>query len=75
MQTIGLFFALFFSLLGLTAILLLLIGWQYRSRQPAKVKIVILPGQSEKLEYTLRALRHLQERGFLDIQGIEHRGT
>ena len=75
MQTIGLFFALFFSLLGLTVLILFLIGWQYRSKKPAKVKIVILPGQNVKLEYTLRAVRDLQGSGFLDIQGIEHRGT
>ena len=74
MQAIGLFCTLFFSLLGITVLLLLLMGWQYRSKHPAKVKIVILPGQSEKLEYTLRTLHHLQDRGFLDIQGIEHRG-
>lgn len=73
MQAIGLFFALFFSLLGLTVLILLLTGRLFESKHPAKVKIIILSGQKEKLEYTMRTLRYLQGRGYLDICGIQHK--
>ncbi len=72
MQTIGLFFAAFFGTFLAAVLLLLARQWLFCSRHAAKVKVLILPGQEETLEYTLRALRYLQKTGRLNIQSIQH---
>ena len=74
MQAIGLFFAVFFCVIGAVTVILTLTGWLYRSKHLAKVKVVILPGQEEQLEYTMRALRHLHQSGQLNIQSVQHKG-
>ncbi len=73
MQTIGLFFSAFFGTVAAVAVLLLGKRWLYASKHLAKVKVMILPGQEERLEYTLRALRSLQKSGKLNIQSILHK--
>lgn len=72
MQAVGLFFAAFFGVCSAVALLLGIHEWLLRSRRPAKVKVVILPGQGERLAYTLLILRRLQERGYIDIQSVVH---
>lgn len=73
MQAIGLFFAAFFGMLSAAALLAAVTGWLYSSKYLAKVKIMILPGQEEQLEYTMRALRRLNTSGRLNIESILHK--
>ncbi len=75
MQAIGLFFAVFFGNLLACVLLFGAKRWLFRCKHPSKVKILILPGQEETLEYTLRNLRQLQKSGRLDIVGIQHKAS
>ncbi len=74
MQAVGLALAVFLGVLGAVTSVWAVGQWLFCSKHLAKVKVYILPGQEEKLEYTLRALRRLQEYGMLCVEQIQHQG-
>ncbi len=73
MPAVGLFFSVFFGVIGIVEVYREIKRWLFFSKHLAKVKIFILPGQEEKLEYTMRALQNLQKSEQLNIQAIQHK--
>jgi hypothetical protein len=71
LQVVGLAFAVFFGVIGAVAVVWAIGRFLYQSKHLAQIVVRILPGQTEQLEYTLRALKHLQAEGRLNIQHIQ----
>ena len=70
MQAVGLFFSVFFGIIGILAVYGEIRRWLFSSEELAEIEIFLLPDQEEKEEYTLRALQSLQREKRLNIRKI-----